>query len=129
MAPHVKSVIERQRRAASGVVSSSCRGARLWLVTALVLVPAQALAQVPAAPANLRIDPDENSRVIWDHPNDPSITGYEYRARPMSESEWTPDWTAFRSNADTTHATLARIVAGITYVFELRALNAHGSGP
>ena len=113
---------------ASGFVGAALRAA-LLVTAALALVPVQALAQVPAAPTNLQADVrGELIYLSWADPNDPSITGYEYRARIGSDSRWRPDWTAFDSDADTTSARFGYIAGGVTVRFEIRARNANGPG-
>ena len=113
---------------ASGFVGAPLRAA-LLVTAALALLPVQALAQVPAAPTNLQADVRSALIYIsWAHPNDPSITGYEYRARIGSESGWRPDWTAFDSDADTTSVRFGNVAGGVTVRFEIRARNANGPG-
>ncbi len=102
----------------------------LLFVAVLALAPFQAVAQVPAAPANMRatiVLPDVHIR--WDHPGDPSITGYDWRFRYVGSPHWTPNWTwAKESSADTTAAILQNRCCDVTFEWQLRARNASGPG-
>lgn len=113
----------------TGIVGALLRAA-LLITVALALVTVAAHAQVPAAPANMRAESGGNGhvRVSWDHPNDPSITGYESRIRVGSESRWRRDWTLFTSGAETTSDVITNIAPGVTILYALRARNANGPG-
>ena len=99
----------------------------------MALAPVRALAQVPAAPANMQADANAGTghiTITWDNPNDNTIIIYEYRVRIKHETEWRPDWTEFTgSDANTVRAVLTNIGQGTTIEFHLRARNANGHGP
>ena len=77
---------------------------------------------VPDAPTNLLADgEDEQVTLSWEVPEDDggfAITGYEYRI------DQTGDWISIGSTA-TTH-TVAGLVNGTAYVFQVRAVTAAG---
>ena len=96
------------------------------------LAPAPASAQMtPAAPQNLQAESRLGIiRFTWDDPGDPSITGYEYRARAGDETHWSPDWTLIPgSNASTTSASSNNVAPGVPILVYFRARNANGPGP
>lgn len=104
----------------------------MFLAFLMAFAPVQALAQVPAAPVNMRAKADVvtgNITVRWDNPNDNTITAYEYRVRVRGAAGWRPDWTEFTgSDANTVAAVLSNIGEGTTIEFHLRACNASGHG-
>ncbi|MCE2483866.1 MAG: fibronectin type III domain-containing protein [Desulfurellaceae bacterium] len=64
-------------------------------------------------------------RLTWDDPDDPTITGYEFRARitDVEPEEWRPDWTAIpNSDATTTTATVYQLGNGVNFTFGIRAV-------
>ena len=70
------------------------RSAILVHAIVLALAPLRALAEAPAAPANLRAVFEAGEIYIyWDHPGDPDISGYDWRFRFAKVDIWTPDWT------------------------------------
>ncbi len=108
------------------------RSALLVLAVVLALAPLRAPAQGPAAPANLRAEFESGAIYIrWDHPNDPDISGYDWRFRFAEVDFWTPDWTMLpAANADTVSVGLGtRYGAENAFEFQLRARNADGHGP
>ena len=89
---------------------------------------------LPRAPANFRLEPatGTNLRLIWDDPNDPSITGYQFRLQRAEDDEddWRPNWTDITgSDATTTSVATTNLSGGVAVVVELRAENPLGHGP
>ena len=84
----------------------------------------------PDPPANMQVTSvDGVITITWDDPNDPSITGYKYRARVVGESNWRPDWTLIEgSGATTITGECHNIGPGVPILFEIRAANAIGDG-
>ena len=85
----------------------------------------------PAAPADLDADAGARQvRLSWTTPDHGGgITGYEYRHSSDGGQTWSPDWTAIEnSGPDTTAYTVTGLEPGTGYTFEVRALNADGSG-
>ena len=83
---------------------------------------------IPAKPSGLTATPgDERVALAWDDQEDPSVTGWQYKAEAAGE---TGNWTDV---PDSDAETVAHIVSGLdngaTYRFRVRALNASGSGP
>ena len=83
---------------------------------------------IPAKPSGLTATPgDERVALAWDDQEDPSVTGWQYKAEAAGE---TGNWTDV---PDSDAETVAHIVSGVdngaTYRFRVRALNASGSGP
>ena len=103
------------------------------IVAVLTLAPLRAQAQVLAAPANLRAEfKGRDILISWDHPGDPSITGYDWRYRYQGSQFWTPDWGPLKnSGANTTAIRLQDSCCDFAHIFEfqLRARNANGPGP
>ena len=83
---------------------------------------------VPAAPAGLTLQGfDRNALLEWNHANDWSITGYEYRYK--STGNFPQTWTAIRSaTGETVHLRVSGLINGTTYTFQVRAVNAYGAG-
>ncbi len=87
----------------------------------------------PAAPASLTAAPgDGQVALTWQAPASDGgapITGYEYRQSADGGTTWQPDWTAI---ADSDDETTGHTVDGLTndtqYTFEVRAVNAVGTG-
>ena len=65
----------------------------------------------------------------WDNQSlsDPSITGWEYRTKPESATQW-GDWTAVSGRA-TREALVSNLAHGVLHQFEVRAVNTTGGGP
>ena len=81
---------------------------------------------LPRAPANFRLEPatGTNLRFIWDDPNDPSITGYQFRFQRAEDDEddWRPNWMDITgSDATTTSVATTNLSGGVAVVVELRA--------
>ena len=57
-----------------------------------------------AAPRNLAATSagDGEIALSWDDPSDITITGYQYRYRNSSDSDWNPDWTDIDGSGATT---------------------------
>ena len=104
------------------------------LVFLMALAPVRALAQVPAAPANMQADVSAvtgHITITWDNPNDNTIINYEYRARAKQDNpiHWRPDWTEYTgSDANTVGLAVTNVGEGTTLVFHLKACNTHGCG-
>ena len=84
----------------------------------------QALA-APAAITNLAAMAGVGKVTLsWSEPDNggSSITGYDYRQRISSGTNWDPDWTALPSNREVTG-----LDGGTSYTFEVRAKNAEGN--
>ena len=95
----------------------------------LVLLPGTALAQL-GAPTNLdSTDGDADSGAsrtfTWNPaPEEDEITHYQYRLSTNDGTTWEPDWTVIPgSDANTTSFLLTGLTYGITYKFQLRAVN------
>ena len=106
---------------------------------------------LPAAPAGLRVRFNQGvdfsgvvrltlsfGEVRWDDPVDDSITKYEFRYKETDAANWLLDWTDAPSIqtglvpryirvAPTRYNTT--VFEGTSYTFEVRAVNAAGSGP
>ena len=65
----------------------------------------------------------------WDNGSlsDPSITGWEYRTKTESATQW-GDWTAVAGRA-TREALVSNLTHGVVHQFEVRAVNTTGGGP
>ncbi len=68
--------------------------------------------------------------LTWDDPNDSTITGYQYRYRPSTETRWNPDWTGIEgSGATTASHKLSGLSGDVSYTVEVRALRDGAPGP
>ena len=68
--------------------------------------------------------------LTWSDPMDSTITGYQYRYRKPSDSDWNPDWTSISgSDATTTSHTLSGLDNDVLYTLELRAQRDSTNGP
>ena len=68
--------------------------------------------------------------LTWDDPNDSTITGYQYRYRPSTETRWNPDWTDIgMSGAMTASHKLSGLSGDVPYTVEVRALRDGAPGP
>ena len=91
------------------------------------------VVDVPSAPRNLEAAAG-NARVElrWDPPltdNGSALTGYEYRQSSDGGVTWSPDWGDIPgSDGSTTSHTVRDLTNGTEYTFEVRAVNAVGSG-
>ncbi len=118
-------------------MSSSC--SRLVTSVAfsatLVLLPGIALVQL-GPPTNLdSTDGDADSGAsrtfTWNlAPEENEITHYQYRLSTNDGAMWEPDWTVIPgSDANTTSFLLTGLTYGITYKFQLRAVNVNTESP
>ena len=87
----------------------------------------------PAAVASLTAAPGDGQVVLaWQAPASDGgspISGYEYRQSDDSGTSWQPDWTPVKdSDAQTTGHTVDGLTNGTAYTFEVRAVNAVGTG-
>ncbi len=84
-------------------------------------------------PTNLTAETGDGQATLrWDDPSpspsDPSITGWEYRTKPESATEW-GDWTGV-SGRGTREALVSPLAYGVRHQFEVRAVNTTpGGGP
>ena len=85
-----------------------------------------------AAPRNLAAVSagDGEIALSWDDPSDITLTGYQYRYRNSSDSDWNPDWTDISgSGATTTSHKLSGLTNNLLYTLEVRALRDGTGGP
>ncbi len=86
----------------------------------------------PDRPKQLSATPGNGSATLtWGDPEDPSVTGYEVRQASGSSVQWSKiAWTGIAgSNVKTTSYSVKGLNNGETYQFQVRAVNATGSGP
>ena len=70
---------------------------------------------------------DGEIALSWNDPGDITITGYQYRYRKPSDTDWNPDWTQITgSGATTTSHTLPGLENNVRYTIELRASRSRG---
>ena len=83
----------------------------------------------PAPPANLAAEPGDSEVVlVWDDPNDSSITGYEYQQKEGASGNY-GSWTDVTgSGADTMSYTATGLTNATQYSFKIRAVNSIGTG-
>ncbi len=68
--------------------------------------------------------------LTWNDPSDITITGYQYRYRTPSDTDWSRDWTDVPgSHAGTTSHTLSGLQWAVLYTFEVRAMRGSTAGP
>ncbi len=88
-------------------------------------------APVPSVrPTSLTAEAGDGQATLrWVEPSasDPSITGWEYRMKLESASQW-GDWTAVSGRA-TREAVVSNLAHGVLHQFEVRAVNTTGVGP
>ena len=73
---------------------------------------------------------DGEIALSWDDPGDVTITGYEYRHRPVSDAAWDPDWTGIPAgDAATVSHTLSGLANNVRYAVEVRAVRDGTGGP
>ena len=82
----------------------------------------------PAKPAGFRALPgDRKVLLIWDHADDVSIQGWEFRQKEADGRYGS--WAAVPgSDADTTSHTVGDLENGTGYVFQIQAFNSAGTG-
>ncbi len=93
----------------------------------------EAVVGPPAALASLTAVPGNGQVVLgWQAPASDGgepISGYEYRQSKDGGTTWQPDWTAIKdSDAETTGHTVEDLTNDTQYTFEVRAVNAVGTG-
>ena len=68
-------------------------------------------------------------QLAWNHPDDGSITKYQFSGRKVSDTA-TAVWTDIpHSNSHTTYHVVTALEDGEEYAFRVRAVNASGNGP
>ena len=96
------------------------------VVTEGVVGPPAILSSLTAAPG------DGQVALTWAAPASDGgspISGYEYRQSADGGTTWQPDWTAIAdSDGETTGHTVGDLTNGTAYTFEVRAVNAVGTG-
>ena len=66
----------------------------------------------------------------WNDANDVTITGYQYRYRTPTDSNWRPDWTDIAGSGPTTTShTLSGLEWEVLYTFQLRTVRGSMMGP
>ena len=118
------------------VIRLSVAAMQAALFMTFVVIAAPVFAQAPAAPVNLRAQPGDGEVILtWDDPNDPSLTGYEFRVRVTNEQpeRWRPDWTFIvvsgkESDATTTHVRVYQLANGTSFIFGIRAVRGNVKG-
>ena len=89
-------------------------------------------AAVPDAPAALTATPGALERMVlaWQTPadNGSPLTEYEYRQSTNGGATWSPDWTGVPGSGATTRSHEFSGLPGLSYTFQVRALNAAGEG-
>ena len=82
----------------------------------------------PEKPAGFQaLSGDRRAVLIWDHPDDVSIQGWEFRRKKADERYGS--WAAIPgSDADTTTHTVLGLENGTGYVFQIQAFNGAGTG-
>jgi len=113
-------------------VMKSIAAMQAALFMALVSIASPVFAQIepPPAPANLRAQPGDGEVILtWDDPNDPSLTGYEFRTRITDQvpENWRPDWTFIAAGGEDSDATTTRVRVSqlgncINFTFGIRAV-------
>ena len=104
----------------------------LSCVLALAVLATPALAQAPAAVSDVAVVPVPRSThsltVSWSAPDNagkPAITGYDVRHADYGDT----NWTTVRQAAPSTSVIITVLYSNTYYDFQVRALNADGSGP
>ena len=85
----------------------------------------------PGAPSGLEaVAGAATVKLSWTLPGNLSITAYQFRQSADDGSTWNPDWTEITgSGAATFEYTVERLVHGIEYTFEIRAMRGNVAGP
>jgi len=101
------------------VVAGSTKGDASAVVT---LTPATT-AVTPAAPTGFTVTPGpEEATLSWDNPNNPILTGYQYR---QGSGAWT---NIPNSNRNTVSHTVSGLTGGAQYSFSIRAVAGENRG-
>ena len=95
--------------------------------TAAVLA---APVEPPPAPRNLSatVNADGSITLTWDAPNDASVTGYQILRRRPTEGEDALSIYVENTGSTATTFTDTNVVAGIRYVYRVKAINEAGTG-
>ena len=95
--------------------------------TAAVLA---APVEPPPAPRNLSatVNADGSITLTWDAPNDASVTGYQILRRRPTEGEDALSIYVENTVSTATTFTDTNVVAGIRYVYRVKAINEAGTG-
>ena len=95
-----------------------------------VRVTATTAASAPAAPAGLTAAGGDGwIDLSWDHPQDSSITGYQFREKPTFDNDWWCWTSIWNGDAETTSYRVPTLSADTDYRIQLRARTAVGAGP
>ena len=88
-----------------------------------------AAERVPARPTGFTATAGHLRAVLgWTDPGDSGITGWEYRRKLTSASQWDP-WTAITgAAAATTTYAVTGLASGSSYDFQVRAVNSRAAG-
>ena len=84
----------------------------------------------PPAPRNLSatVNADGSITLTWDAPNDASVTGYQILRRRPTEGEDALSIYVENTGSTATTFTDTNVVAGIRYVYRVKAINEAGTG-
>ena len=93
--------------------------------------PALVFAQPPPAP-QVAAEPQKGSvRLSWEvaHDGGAELSAWQYRVSTDGGVTWGPDWTDADAGAAAAGQTVTRLLDGVSYTFEVRAVNAEGASP
>ncbi len=101
-----------------------------WAVGAELAVSLNLNVTTPDAPTSFAATAGPGKvDLAWANPSDFTITKYQYRQSADGGSNWSPDWTDISgSGVSTTTSEVTGLTAGTAYTFQVRAVNAAGSG-